>query len=182
MTGLRGSSRLAAPRFRVLSGMLRAPGICSACTRAWREHPRVGRPAEQGARRHDGQSLWACLPLQLIHRAGGELFSAARNPRRSTVSIICGTVTLAGSNVTTASFALRLTSARLAPFSPSRAFLTATGQAPHVIPSTARTTVEVAADAAWVKAESASIRARAETHRFIASLPYCGPCGTDLHS
>src|SRR5215467_1674957 len=65
-------------------------------------------------------------------------FSVARKPRRPMAAIICSTVTWAGSKATTASFDLRLTSAPFTPFSPSRAFLTATGQAPHVIPSTAR--------------------------------------------
>ena len=70
---------------------------------------------------------------------------------------------MAGSNVTTASFALRLTSARLTPFSPSRAFLTATGQAPQVIPSTVRTTVELAANTAWAKA----LRVEIQSSRFL---------------
>src|SRR6266446_648798 len=54
-------------------------------------------------------------------------------------------VTRAGSNVTRASLSRKLTSARCTPGSPSRARLTATGQAPQVIPSTDTTTVDCAA-------------------------------------
>src|SRR5262245_59308949 len=116
------------------------------------------------------------LPTPRLQRVAGgvaergDSLSAARNPRRSIVSIICGTVTASGSNVTTASFALRLTLARVTPFSPSRAFFTPTGQAPQVIPSTPRTTVEVAAEIC-AKAIRPTITATIETHRFIASLP-----------
>src|SRR2546422_1786617 len=85
-----------------------------------------------------------------LHRPGGGAvpLTDARKPRRFTASTICSTETCEGSNATAASFDRRLTSARLTPFSPSRAFLTATGQLPHVIPSTVRTTVEVSASAA----------------------------------
>ncbi len=79
-------------------------------------------------------------------RTAGEFdaFCAARNPKRLTASTICSTVTRAGSKTTSACFARRLTSARLTPFSPSRAFLTATGHVPHVIPSTKSVTVDAA--------------------------------------
>src|SRR5215475_10468782 len=95
-------------------------------------------------------------------------FSVARKPRRPTAAIICSTVTWAGSKATTASFDLRLTSARFTPFSPSRAFLTATGQAPHVIPSTARTTVEVAAIPTFTAITRPTNKARMVAQRFIA--------------
>jgi hypothetical protein len=101
-------------------------------------------------------------------------FSVARKPRRSTAAIICWTVTWAGSKATTASFALRLTSTRFTPFSPSRAFLTATGQAPHVIPSTARTTVEVAARPTSTAINRPSSRAMRDAQRFIAFPPCRG--------
>ena len=90
------------------------------------------------------------LREQLQRPGGGATvpLTDARKPRRFTASTICSTETCEGSNATAASFDRRLTSARLTPFSPSRAFLTATGQLPHVIPSTVRTTVEVSASAA----------------------------------
>ena len=130
----------------------------------------------------DGRLLWSWLPPTVIQRAGGEFFSTARKPRRSTAWIIWGTVTSAGSNLATASFAARLTSARLTPFSPSRAFFTPTGQAPQVIPSTVRTTVEVAATAGYATTNRPSIAARTEPRRVIASLPCCGRPGTDPRS
>src|SRR5439155_12997454 len=86
-----------------------------------------------------------------LQRPGGGAtvpLTDARKPRRFTASTIWSTETCEGSNATAASFDRRLTSARLTPFSPSRAFLTATGQLPHVIPSTVRITVEVSASAA----------------------------------
>src|SRR3989442_13035619 len=119
-----------------------------------------------------------CTSQVLLQRVGGGaaegVLSVARNPRRSTASIICETVTCAGSNVTTASFALRLTSARLTPFSPSRAFFTPTGQAPQVIPFTVKTTVNVAANAVCVTTSRPSSTATTDTHRFIAFLPWWG--------
>ena len=121
--------------------------------------------------------LVAC-PLQRpgIGAADGASLMDARKPKPFTVSTICSTLTLAGSNTTTASFARRLTSARSTPFSPSRAFLTATGQAPHVIPSTARTTVEVAAKAAFAMSARPSRRMRVDSVVLIASLPCRGRC------
>src|SRR6266403_1517404 len=98
--------------------------------------------------RHDSSPL-------LLQRAaggaaeGGDPLADARKPRRLTASTICSTVTWAGSKATAASFALRLTSARLTPFSPSRAVLTAMGQLPPVMPSTLSTTVEVMANAVF---------------------------------
>src|SRR2546422_3140546 len=157
MTALRGSSRLAVSRFRLLDTVT------------------VG---------HRGHVYLLSVAQRVGGGAaeGGELLSVAWNPRRSTASIICETVTCAGSNVTTASFALRLTSARLTPFSPSRAFFTPTGQAPQVIPSTARTTFDGAADAVCAPTSRPSSKAKADAHRLIASLPYCGRCALGRRS
>jgi len=80
---------------------------------------------------------------------GGDPLADALKPRRLTASTICSTVTWAGSKVTRACLSRKLTSALWTPLSPSRARLTAMGQDPHVIPSTARTTVEVAASATF---------------------------------
>ena len=77
-------------------------------------------------------------------RTAEESFCDARNPKRLMASIICSIVTCAGSKMTSACFVRRLTFARLTPFSPSRAFLTATGHVPHVMPSTESVTVEAA--------------------------------------
>ena len=98
----------------------------------------------------------------------------AWNPARVTASTICSTVTCSGSNETTASFSRRLTLARFTPFSPSRAFLTAMGHAPHVMPSTARTTVEVDASAVFAISARTSSRLSIETRPVIACLPCCG--------
>src|SRR5712692_4558963 len=122
------------------------------------------------------------LLLVVLQRVGGEPFRDARKPSRSTASSICGTVTCVGSYTTTASFDRRLTSARLTPFSPSRAFFTPTGQAPHVIPSTARTTVEVAAIAVSETTTRPSSRASTDAHRLIAHLPCCGRREADRRS
>ena len=82
------------------------------------------------------------------------------------------------SKVTIASFVLRLTSARLTPFSPSRAFLTAIGHVPQVIPSTVRMTVEGAASAVTVTISTLTNTASIDVHRLIAYFPCCGRCET----
>jgi len=131
---------------------------------------RHGWPPADGRREGKGLGLYLGLSVKLVapngfepvfqrrrtlreqlQRPGGGAtvpLTDARKPRRFTASTICSTETCEGSNATAASFDRRLTSARLTPFSPSRAFLTATGQAPHVMPSTASTTVEAPASAA----------------------------------
>ncbi len=85
-----------------------------------------------------GRKRCRTLREQLQRPGGGATvpLTDARKPRRFTASTICSTETCEGSNATAASFDRRLTSARLTPFSPSRAFLTATGHLPHVMPST----------------------------------------------
>jgi hypothetical protein len=103
---------------------------------------------------------------------GAPPFGDALKPSRFTASTICSTVTRAGSNTTTASFAAKLTSARLTPLSPSRTRLTAMGQVPHVIPSTASTTVEVAAaSATFGSRASNSNESQTRRHGLMVSLP-----------
>src|SRR5712691_211066 len=83
----------------------------------------------------------------------------------------CSGVTRAGSNVTRASLLRKLTSARWTPGSPSRARLTATGQAPQVIPSTASTTVDCAASTTCAANSSANAATQNPCPRFMASPP-----------
>ena len=80
-------------------------------------------------------------------------------------------VTRAGSNVTRASLSRKLTSARCTPGSPSRARLTVTGQAPHVIPSTDSTTVDCAASTTCAANSRMSVATQNPCLRIIASPP-----------
>src|SRR6266852_1273983 len=80
-------------------------------------------------------------------------------------------VTRAGSNVTRASLSRKLTSARCTPGSPSRARLTATGQAPQVIPSTDSTTVDCAASTTCAANRSTNAATQNPCPRIIASSP-----------
>jgi hypothetical protein len=181
MTGLRESSDLAVARSSFFSGMLIAPGMCSALYSLAYEDELSALLDEllDGVTVDHRGHVYLLLMLQ---RVGGEPLSDARKPRRSTASIIWGTVTCAGSKLTTASFARRLTSARLTPFSPSRAFLTAMGQAPQVIPSTERTTVDVAASETFVMNRSPRRTATSDASTFIASVPCRDPHGQHRHS
>src|SRR3989442_5228120 len=79
-------------------------------------------------------------------------------------------VTRAGSNVTRAYLSRKLTSARCTPGSPSRARLTATGQAPQVIPSTDSTTVDCAASTTCATNSTPSVATQNPCLR-IASPP-----------
>src|SRR5216683_4515748 len=83
----------------------------------------------------------------------------------------CSGVTRAGSNVTRASLLRKLTSACCTPGSPSRARLTATGQAPQVIPSTASTTVDCAASTTCAANSSTNAANQNPRLRIIASPP-----------
>src|SRR5712692_3998180 len=81
-------------------------------------------------------------------------------------------VTRAGSNVTRASLSRKLTSARCTPGSPSRARLSATGQAPQVIPSTKSTIVDdCAANATCAPSRRTSIATQNPCPRFMTSPP-----------
>src|SRR5713226_4858354 len=80
-------------------------------------------------------------------------------------------VTRAGSNVTRASLSRKLTSARCTPGSPSRARLTATGQAPQVIPSTDSTTVDCAASTTCAAISSTNAATQNPCLRIITSPP-----------
>src|SRR5712691_6636142 len=80
-------------------------------------------------------------------------------------------VTRAGSNATRASLSRKLTSARCTPGSPSRARLTATGQAPQVIPSTDNTTVDCAASTTCAATSRTTAAIQNPCPRFMASPP-----------
>jgi len=100
--------------------------------------------------------------------AGSAALRDARNPRRFTASISRSAVTWSGSKITRACLSPKLTSALSTPLSPSRARLTTSGQVPHVIPSTVRTTVEAPANTASKAPAQAATLAPNEPS-FIAS-------------